>query len=163
MRESLFWICGFTSPPLQYHICALAADGHHRHGDGPSCPAAHCGEYCQRRIDSQVIGAAGQRDPKHGRTRSDPDRALDSLRLSCDTLQAGDYASSLAHSILAIERAERAFFDPTMVSMLYFPDEHKYAIYMPLFVPISVPLFMALWKEAREARQRRKAGKAKVD
>ncbi|RUS35292.1 phosphatidylinositol-glycan biosynthesis class S protein [Jimgerdemannia flammicorona] len=88
-------------------------------------------------------------------------QALDSLRLSCDTLQAGDYASSLAHSILAIERAERAFFDPTMVSMLYFPDEHKYAIYMPLFVPISVPLFMALWKEAREARQRRKAGKAK--
>lgn len=90
-------------------------------------------------------------------------QALDSLRLSCDALQTGDYASSLAHSIRAVERAERAFFNPTMVSMLYFPDEHKYAIYMPLFVPISVPLIMVLVKEVKEMRQRRKAEKEKVE
>ncbi|RUS21025.1 hypothetical protein BC937DRAFT_93809 [Endogone sp. FLAS-F59071] len=90
-------------------------------------------------------------------------QALDSLRLSCDALQTGDYASSLAHSIRAVERAERAFFNPTMVSMLYFPDEHKYAIYMPLFVPISVPLIMVLVKEVKEMRQRKKAEKEKVE
>ena len=86
-------------------------------------------------------------------------QALDSLSLSYDTLQTGDYASSLAHSIRAVERAERAFFNPTMVSMLYFPDEHKYAIYMPLFVPTSMPLIMALVKEVREIRRKRKTEK----
>ena len=34
-----------------------------------------------------------------------------------------------------------------MVSMLYFPDEHKYAIYTPLFGPLALPLLMALFKE----------------
>jgi len=34
-----------------------------------------------------------------------------------------------------------------MVSMLYFPDEHKYAIYTPLFGPLALPLLMALLKE----------------
>ena len=34
-----------------------------------------------------------------------------------------------------------------MVSKLYFPDEHKYAIYTPLFGPLALPLFMALLRE----------------
>jgi phosphatidylinositol glycan class S len=70
---------------------------------------------------------------------------------------------ALTHSISAIERSEKAFFDPTMVSMLYFPDEHKYAIYMPLFVPISVPMIMAVIKEFKEARRKRKDAKSKTD
>jgi len=57
----------------------------------------------------------------------------------------------------AIELAESAFFDPTMVSMLYFPDEHKYAIYMPLFVPISVPLLVALHREIKSFKENKKA------
>ncbi|CAG8447671.1 28626_t:CDS:10 [Dentiscutata erythropus] len=59
--------------------------------------------------------------------------ALDSLKKSCISLHTGQYEIALQHAKEAIERAETAFFDPTMVSMLYFPDEHKYAIYMPLF------------------------------
>ena len=31
--------------------------------------------------------------------------------------------------------------------MLYFPDEHKYAIYTPLFGPLALPLVLALLKE----------------
>ncbi|CAG8784266.1 18650_t:CDS:2, partial [Acaulospora morrowiae] len=73
--------------------------------------------------------------------------ALDSLKKSCASIQAEQYEVALHHAKKAIERAESAFFDPTMVSMLYFPDEHKYAIYMPLFVPISVPLFVAIFRE----------------
>jgi len=34
-----------------------------------------------------------------------------------------------------------------MVSKLYFPDEHKYAIYTPLFGPLALPLLMALLRE----------------
>jgi len=48
---------------------------------------------------------------------------------------------------LALEYAEKAFFDDKMVSMLYFPDEHKYAIYTPLFGPLALPLLMALLRE----------------
>jgi hypothetical protein len=44
---------------------------------------------------------------------------------------------AVAESRFAVGDAESAFFDPTMVSLLYFPDEHKYAVYMPLFTPIS--------------------------
>jgi phosphatidylinositol glycan class S len=46
-----------------------------------------------------------------------------------------------------LEYAEKAFFDDKMVSMLYFPDEHKYAIYTPLFGPLALPLLMALLRE----------------
>jgi len=56
----------------------------------------------------------------------------------------------LQHSSLALEYAEKAFFDDKMVSKLYFPDEHKYAIYTPLFGPLALPLVMALLKELRE-------------
>jgi phosphatidylinositol glycan class S len=71
-----------------------------------------------------------------------------------DALDKGDYDHALKHSVDAIELSEKAFFDPTMVSMLYFPDEHKYAIYMPLFVPISVPLCMALIKTLKKWKSR---------
>jgi phosphatidylinositol glycan class S len=76
--------------------------------------------------------------------------ALDDARKALET---ENDINALQQSIRAIELAEKAFFDPTMVSMLYFPDEHKYAIYMPLFVPISVPLIMALLKEIKKLKQ----------
>ncbi|KAF0401381.1 phosphatidylinositol-glycan biosynthesis class S protein [Gigaspora margarita] len=87
--------------------------------------------------------------------------ALDSLKKSCISLHTGQYEIALQHAKKAIERAESAFFDPTMVSMLYFPDEHKYAIYMPLFVPISVPLLMALLKELKELKELKTKNKKK--
>ncbi|KAG2179107.1 hypothetical protein INT43_001957 [Umbelopsis isabellina] len=95
--------------------------------------------------------------------RTEVEISLDSLEQACQALQQQDYMKALTHSISAIERSEKAFFDPTMVSMLYFPDEHKYAIYMPLFVPVSVPMIMAVVKEFKEARRRRKEAKSKTD
>ncbi|RIA87016.1 phosphatidylinositol-glycan biosynthesis class S protein [Glomus cerebriforme] len=80
--------------------------------------------------------------------------ALDNLSKSCKHLHNNQYDLALYHSKKAIELAESAFFDPTMVSMLYFPDEHKYAIYMPLFVPISVPLLVALQREVKSLKKK---------
>ncbi|CAG8612064.1 1296_t:CDS:2 [Paraglomus brasilianum] len=79
-------------------------------------------------------------------------QALDSLKESCENLRTMSYVAALNHAKQALERSESAFFDPTMVSMLYFPDEHKYAIYMPLFVPVSVPLLIALLREAKKKK-----------
>jgi hypothetical protein len=62
---------------------------------------------------------------------------------------------------LALESAEKAFFDDKMVSMLYFPDEHKYAIYTPLFGPLALPLLMALLTELRGIVKEWKASRLK--
>jgi GPI-anchor transamidase subunit S len=62
---------------------------------------------------------------------------------------------------LALEYAEKAFFDDKMVSMLYFPDEHKYAIYTPLFGPLALPLVMALLKEVQGILKAWKAARGK--
>ncbi|KAF9979761.1 hypothetical protein BGZ65_006054 [Modicella reniformis] len=98
--------------------------------------------------------------------------ALKDVERSCQKLAEQGYVEALSASREALIKAETAFFDPTMVSMLYFPDEHKYAIYMPLFVPVSVPLVMAIlrelkkWKEAKKAAAAAaaaKAGKVKAE
>lgn len=65
-------------------------------------------------------------------------------------------AEAFQASSKAFILSEEAFFDKDMVAMLYFPDEHKYAVYMPLFIPIAVPLLLALVQEARWWRESRK-------
>lgn len=65
---------------------------------------------------------------------------------------------ALQHSSRALTLASRAFFNPGMLALLYFPAEHKYAVYTPLFVPVAVPLLVTLLKEVsarRKARKRR--------
>ncbi|KAG0205537.1 hypothetical protein BGX28_002836 [Mortierella sp. GBA30] len=83
--------------------------------------------------------------------------ALQDVARSCSDLSRQQFMEALGASRDALVKAETAFFDPTMVSMLYFPDEHKYAIYMPLFVPISVPLVMALLREIKKLKDAKKA------
>jgi phosphatidylinositol glycan class S len=43
-----------------------------------------------------------------------------------------------------------------MVAMLYFPAEHQYAVYTPLFAPVAVPLVVAVLKEFVTWRKKRK-------
>ena len=66
---------------------------------------------------------------------------------TCAALHSSAFDIALYHSSLALEYAEKAFFDDKMVSKLYFPDEHKYAVYTPLFGPLALPLVLALLKE----------------
>ncbi|XP_034114711.1 GPI transamidase component PIG-S-like isoform X1 [Drosophila albomicans] len=47
-------------------------------------------------------------------------------------------ASALAKR--AFVASERGFFDASLLAQLYFPDEQKYAIYIPLFLPVMVPV-----------------------
>ncbi|ORZ05341.1 phosphatidylinositol-glycan biosynthesis class S protein, partial [Lobosporangium transversale] len=94
--------------------------------------------------------------------------ALKDVERSCQRLSEQDYLEAISASRDALVKSETAFFDPTMVSMLYFPDEHKYAIYMPLFVPISVPLVMAVLRELKRWKENKRntsdeTSKTKVD
>ncbi|TPX62100.1 hypothetical protein PhCBS80983_g00685 [Powellomyces hirtus] len=84
-------------------------------------------------------------------------QALGSLQSAHTSLQSSsNHTQSSLHARAAITASESAFFDPTMVAMLYFPDEHKYAVYMPLFVPISVPVLIAVLREIKRWKQGRK-------
>ncbi|KAJ1947117.1 GPI transamidase component [Linderina macrospora] len=69
---------------------------------------------------------------------------------------AVDHARACQDAIVAATKAEGAFFDPSMVSMLYFPDQHKYAIYLPFFLPVAIPLFHALKRVAKDVVAKRK-------
>lgn len=52
--------------------------------------------------------------------------------------------------------SSRAFFNPAMLGQLYFPDEHKYAVYTPLFGPLAMPLLVAAIRLIKERRARSK-------
>ncbi|ATY64878.1 GPI transamidase component PIG-S, putative [Cordyceps militaris CM01] len=69
----------------------------------------------------------------------------------------------LTHARIAEQEVERAFFEKSMVGQLYFPDEHKIAVYLPLLGPISVPLVMGLISELKNwiARRKKRAEEAK--
>lgn len=45
----------------------------------------------------------------------------------------------------AFELSESAFFDPSLLESLYFPDDLKYAIYLPLFLPLAFPFGISIW------------------
>jgi phosphatidylinositol glycan class S len=76
------------------------------------------------------------------------------LQQACDYLRDGRFPSALEHARAAEVEAEKAFFERSMVGQVYFPDEHKVAVYLPLLGPVAVPLVMAALKELKSALKR---------
>eukprot|EP00727_Mastigamoeba_balamuthi_P014396 m51a1_g9581 hypothetical protein (538) ;mRNA; f:984344-986112 len=85
-----------------------------------------------------------------------------------------DYDAARDAAQAAHAAADRAFFDKDVLALLYFPDEHKYAIYVPLFVPLAVQLLGQFYREAKRPKTRAyiagtlrglfmRSGKAKVE
>jgi len=60
------------------------------------------------------------------------------------------------HSSRAHTLSSRAFFNPGMLALLYFPAEHKYAVYTPLFASAVIPLVVAALRELKAWRRQRK-------
>ncbi|KGL93425.1 GPI transamidase component PIG-S, partial [Charadrius vociferus] len=83
-------------------------------------------------------------------------RAVASAQKAMAELAAGHLHSAFQASKDAVTSSERAFFDPSLLHLLYFPDDQKFAIYIPLFLPMAVPILLSLAKIVREARQRKK-------
>uniref|UniRef100_A0A8C1CZ84 Phosphatidylinositol glycan anchor biosynthesis, class S n=1 Tax=Cyprinus carpio carpio TaxID=630221 RepID=A0A8C1CZ84_CYPCA len=78
-------------------------------------------------------------------------------------LEAGNLAFALQYSREPILASERAFFDPSLLHLLYFPDDQKFAIYIPLFLPMCVPIVLSLLKIVSEGKQRLADKQAKSD
>ncbi|KAI5458271.1 phosphatidylinositol-glycan biosynthesis class S protein [Mariannaea sp. PMI_226] len=78
---------------------------------------------------------------------------MDHLQQACGSLGG---PQGLYHARIAEDEAERAFFEKSMVGQLYFPDEHKIAVYLPLLGPVGVPLITGLLNELRRWIKSRK-------
>lgn len=72
--------------------------------------------------------------------------------MSMSFLLKGHLGSALASAETAFATAERAFYDPSLLGLLYFPDDQKYAIYVPLFVPTMLPVLLSLFGIAKYLR-----------
>ncbi|KAF7629074.1 putative GPI transamidase component PIG-S [Aspergillus flavus] len=74
---------------------------------------------------------------------------LSHLASTCEHLREGRFQAALADARVAETEAERSFFEKSMVGQVYFPDEHKVAVYLPLLGPVGVPLIVGLLKEVK--------------
>lgn len=82
---------------------------------------------------------------------------LSHLSAACSHLRGGQFSAALASARVAETEAERSFFEKSMVGQVYFPDEHKVAVYLPLLGPIGVPLVVGLVKELKRLVKSRKS------
>ncbi len=80
------------------------------------------------------------------------------LHLTCSALQHSRWDDALRHARQAWQDSERAFFEKSMVGQVYFPDEHKVAVYLPLLGPVGVPLFVGLAREVARFVARLRSG-----
>ncbi|XP_046415588.1 GPI transamidase component PIG-S [Neodiprion fabricii] len=70
--------------------------------------------------------------------------ALKWVEDSADKLRHGKLMEGFASSKEAFVTAEAAFTDPSLLALLYFPDDQKYAVYIPLFLPVMIPVLLSL-------------------
>lgn len=70
--------------------------------------------------------------------------AVKSTQQAEEFLRNGNYEEALLKAKLAFKNSEEAFGHPSLLALLYFPDDQKYAIYIPLFLPVMIPVIMSL-------------------
>ncbi|VTJ54442.1 Hypothetical predicted protein [Marmota monax] len=80
-------------------------------------------------------------------------KAVAAVQKAAEELASGHLSSAFVASQEAVTSSERAFFDPSLLHLLYFPDDQKFAIYIPLFLPMAVPILLSLVKIFLEAHK----------
>ncbi|CAE7616275.1 TMEM65 [Symbiodinium natans] len=73
-------------------------------------------------------------------------KAASKLRTSINAAEQGDMFLSLVESRKALVLALTAIHDDSVVSQLYFSWEFKYAVYLPISMPILVPIITSTWR-----------------
>ncbi|PSN33756.1 GPI transamidase component PIG-S [Blattella germanica] len=88
-------------------------------------------------------------------------KAVDAVERAAHYLSIGHLGQAFNESKQAFLSAEAAFTDPSLLALLYFPDDQKYAVYIPLFLPVMIPVIMSL-KNINSWLFRRSVPKIKV-
>ncbi|CAH4030696.1 GPI transamidase component PIG-S isoform X2 [Pieris brassicae] len=70
--------------------------------------------------------------------------AVQNIQNAKNLMLSGHLLEAYRASQTAFIAAETAFMDPSLLALLYFPDDQKYAIYIPLFLPIMFPVILSL-------------------
>ncbi|XP_045490401.1 GPI transamidase component PIG-S isoform X1 [Pieris rapae] len=70
--------------------------------------------------------------------------AVQNIEKAKNLMISGHLLEGYRASQTAFVAAETAFMDPSLLALLYFPDDQKYAIYIPLFLPIMFPVILSL-------------------
>ncbi|CAN6596942.1 GPI transamidase component Gpi17p [Trichomonascus vanleenenianus] len=81
------------------------------------------------------------------------DGAIEAIKDSLDALSRGEWHRAITGAGVALQKSESAFFDKMMVQQMYFPEEHKVAIYLPLLGPVAVVLVLGLARVVKESKQ----------
>ena len=81
--------------------------------------------------------------------------AVEESHKAIDYLADGHLDEAYTLSTRAYLHSEQAFFDPSLLELLYFPDDQKYAVYFPLFLPVSLPLLNSLYHLVKSLAARR--------
>lgn len=69
--------------------------------------------------------------------------AVNNAEAAEEALDFGDLDSALQFSRSAYNNSEQAFTHPSLLALLYFPDDQKYAVYIPLFLPVMIPVVLS--------------------
>ncbi|XP_043910331.1 GPI transamidase component PIG-S [Protopterus annectens] len=80
-------------------------------------------------------------------------KAVAAVKMAIAELEAGRLETAFQASRDAINSSEKAFFDPSLLHLLYFPDDQKFAIYIPLFLPMAVPIVLSLLNIVKEHKR----------
>lgn len=70
----------------------------------------------------------------------------DTLKSSIESITSRKLAQAADEANKAARLSESAFFHPSLLGKLYFPDEHKYAVYLPLLLPTFLPIVIGTVK-----------------
>lgn len=86
--------------------------------------------------------------------------AIDYAHRAIDELENYGLSKAFEFSSKAFQNSENAYYDPSLLSLLYFPEDQKYAIYFPLFFPIAIQLGSYLVGYVRHRHSLRRAKKS---
>ena len=70
--------------------------------------------------------------------------AVDKVTKGSRLVKEGNLVKGFEASQHALQLAEDAFFDKSLLALLYFPEDQKYAIYIPFFLPVGIPVLLSL-------------------
>lgn len=71
-------------------------------------------------------------------------RAVGQVKMGAQLVGQGRLLQGFTAAQEALQLAEAAFFDKSLLALLYFPDDQKYAIYIPFFLPVGIPVLLSL-------------------
>ena len=72
------------------------------------------------------------------------EKAVEKVSTSSALIEEAKLVEGYQASREALEFSETAFFDQSLLALLYFPDDQKYAIYIPFFLPVGIPVIFSL-------------------